>query len=480
MLVVVAIALGLGLAFGACTQDDAFISFRYAENLVAGHGLVYNPGEWVEGFTNLSWTLMVAAGIGLGLEPVSASVGMGLVSLALLILWTGRMAAPGSWGLWLAPLWLAVDAQVALEAVEGLETCFFAFLVAGSAAAAVRGRSFGQLNAWLIAAVLTRPEGLGVALLLHGGLALSSSDLRVGLRRSCLGMVPVLAVVAALTLWRLSTYGVPLPNTFYAKTGAGTGALARGVAYLWTHAAAHPILWLGALVGIGLHWRHARTQILATLVIGYLAYVAWVGGDFKPTGRFVIPVLAPMAVLAAMGVEALRRRLHPALLGIPLIVAVVCAVARHQVCQGWAVERHANLEARKVVGDWLAERLPPTTVLAIHSAGAIPYFSGLPTIDMWGLTDAHIARASVADLGAGLAGHERGDPAYVFSRNPHIYIPEDKGFVRRAWQLEPEAGFPEDFAERYNSVSIPVAGRWLNLWVRKGYLASLRAGAPQG
>ena len=33
--------------------DDAFISYRYAENLVAGLGLVYSPGEYVEGFTNL-------------------------------------------------------------------------------------------------------------------------------------------------------------------------------------------------------------------------------------------------------------------------------------------------------------------------------------------------------------------------------------------------------------------------------------------
>ncbi len=37
--------------------DDAFISFRYARNLTEGTGLVYNPGEYVEGITNLLWTL---------------------------------------------------------------------------------------------------------------------------------------------------------------------------------------------------------------------------------------------------------------------------------------------------------------------------------------------------------------------------------------------------------------------------------------
>ena len=35
--------------------DDAYISFRYAENLALGHGLTFNRGEVpVEGFSNLA------------------------------------------------------------------------------------------------------------------------------------------------------------------------------------------------------------------------------------------------------------------------------------------------------------------------------------------------------------------------------------------------------------------------------------------
>ena len=33
--------------------DDAYISFRYSHNLAAGDGLVFNPGEYVEGYTSL-------------------------------------------------------------------------------------------------------------------------------------------------------------------------------------------------------------------------------------------------------------------------------------------------------------------------------------------------------------------------------------------------------------------------------------------
>jgi hypothetical protein len=40
--------------------DDAMISMRYAWNLSHGSGLVWNPGEYVEGYTNPLWTLVMS------------------------------------------------------------------------------------------------------------------------------------------------------------------------------------------------------------------------------------------------------------------------------------------------------------------------------------------------------------------------------------------------------------------------------------
>jgi len=39
--------------------DDAYISYRYAENLARGEGLVFNHGERVEGYSNLLYVLAV-------------------------------------------------------------------------------------------------------------------------------------------------------------------------------------------------------------------------------------------------------------------------------------------------------------------------------------------------------------------------------------------------------------------------------------
>lgn len=62
----------------ACLSDDGFISFRYAQNLAEGRGLVYNAGEYVEGYTNLLWTLALAGFMRLGAQPEIMSHVLGI------------------------------------------------------------------------------------------------------------------------------------------------------------------------------------------------------------------------------------------------------------------------------------------------------------------------------------------------------------------------------------------------------------------
>lgn len=468
-------------------QDDAFISFRYASNLLAGHGLVYNPGEWVEGFTNLSWTLLSAAVMGAGIDPVVGMAALGTLALGGLVVIAAGVGsrAAGPLGAVVAATLIATDLQAGLEAVEGLETTFYALLVAGGMAVAVResGESRPPWRAHLgstalfAVAALTRPEAPMHIALVHVGLLVTASDRRRQLLSGAAAAVPFTAVLLALTAWRLQTYGHPLPNTFYAKTGGAP--FARGATYLLAHALAHPALW-GLALGRVLAGRASRwTAPAAALVLGQLAYVLAVGGDFKPTGRFLIPVSLPAAVLAAETGAALSRVAAPVLrragwVAVGLAIVAGTVRMRGQV-RGWSQYRHEDFMARRVVGEFLGRSFPPDTLIAIHSAGCIPHYSGLPTIDMWGLTDAHIARAPVADLGSGMAGHERGDPAYVFGRDPAMYLPEDHLLTLQPHELEPGPGFPEDFEDRYRAITIPVEGRALNLWVRKGFIDGLNA-----
>ncbi|MCR1795473.1 hypothetical protein K0V43_18055, partial [Leptospira sp. id769339] len=59
-------------------QDDAFITFRYSENFVNGFGIVFNIGEYLEGYTNFLWMLFVSLGILFKQAPENFSIQLGL------------------------------------------------------------------------------------------------------------------------------------------------------------------------------------------------------------------------------------------------------------------------------------------------------------------------------------------------------------------------------------------------------------------
>jgi hypothetical protein len=46
----------------AWLSDDAFVTMRYCDNVLAGDGPVYNVGERTEGYTHFLWFLLLTAG----------------------------------------------------------------------------------------------------------------------------------------------------------------------------------------------------------------------------------------------------------------------------------------------------------------------------------------------------------------------------------------------------------------------------------
>ena len=73
-------------------SDDAFISFRYARNWVDGHGLVFNHGERVEGYTNFLWVAMLAIPNLIGLDIPTMAVLFCLASQIGVLIMTTRLA----------------------------------------------------------------------------------------------------------------------------------------------------------------------------------------------------------------------------------------------------------------------------------------------------------------------------------------------------------------------------------------------------
>jgi hypothetical protein len=492
----VALLVASGLSLGLCPQDDTYISFRYARNLVEGHGLTWNPGEPpVEGYTNFSWTLFSAAALALGLDPMTATRWGGLLAGVLLLLlaalYAKRIAGHSGPSVALAPLLMVASSAFVAESVQGLETVPFALLVLGALYAHARELDperparFPWSGVLCGLAALTRPEGIGIwGLLLLHRLALAL------LRRRRLGAQDLayaglfLLFVLPHFAFRLSYYGQPLPNTFYAKVGASEAQVFRGLSYLGSFVASAPLLFLMAPAGGVESGRRRWWWSLVLVVCGYIGEVVLVGGDFKPTFRFFIPILAPLALLAAHGLVVVARRLGGRdlragawlLVSLAVLVSGLWLYHRTEINRLAARNQRATLDASRLAGWYLARNHPEATI-ALGTAGMIPYFSGLPTVDMWGLNDRHIARvqAEGIEVGQGESGHERGDGRYVlFERRPDlIFFKQSTRSLRRLERAEAYtfgiwlgsesqiASFPE-FERSYRFRSVPLGGFYLN------------------
>ena len=108
-------AVLLAAAFRFNNADDAYIAFRYGRNLMQGHGLVFNAGERVEGYTSLLWTLLLAPCTVLPVDVAWCSIALGLAA-GLATLWglsrLVRQAGAAGGGPWLGAVILTLAPEV--------------------------------------------------------------------------------------------------------------------------------------------------------------------------------------------------------------------------------------------------------------------------------------------------------------------------------------------------------------------------------
>ena len=334
---------------GWFTIDDAYISFRYVRNLLEGHGLVFNPGEYVEGYSNFLWVLELAAlwrltGVPPDVYAPWLSVLCTAATIATVLWWTFRLPGLKARRLtaWMALGFLCTSAAFGVwTSAGGLETRQFTlFVVLAVALTSSRPHSRGALllaSASLGLAALTRPEGPLFALCCFawfGAQHLVADDRRLDWRGAACLIAPCLLIVAAHYMFRYAYYGEWLPNTYYAKHVRPW--YGRGLPYLAMAAletGLHLLLGLALLALAGnrrlMRWLAARWRNLGErggglwrgdiafalpllCVVVHMAYVARIGGDhlhLRPLDVYW-PLLA---VPAAAGIVKLGSWLKAAL-----------------------------------------------------------------------------------------------------------------------------------------------------------------------
>ncbi len=304
--------------------DDAFISFRYAEHLVQGHGLVFNVGEATEGYTNFLWTLMTAGAMALGAAPEAFVTAGGLAVFTALLVVLARTSRAMAGDLGRPEPWLSFAmAGAALHlhhrswATSGLETTLFTLLVTATVVAAIEARSERH---WIAVGVLgalstlTRPEGALVYALAWASAGIGAGPGRAG--RWLRAAAPGVLLLGPWLLWKLQFYGELLPNTFYAKD-ADDAQWARGWAFVRLYFGIYWALIPGLVVALawpfrrgpgGEGWAGARAPLLlGALVAAWVLHVLKVGGDFM-FARFLLPITPLLLLALERGLSALPTR----------------------------------------------------------------------------------------------------------------------------------------------------------------------------
>jgi arabinofuranosyltransferase len=334
-------------------QEDAFINFRIVDNLLAGHGPVFNVGERVEVYSDPLWLYSVA-----GLHEVLPflsmawlSVLLGLSGTAGGVVLSGRAVqrlSAGRSDAVVVPLGLIVFSVVAGVwefATSGLEMGMVFLWVGLSFWLLVRTeqRRDSAVGCAFVIGVgtLIRPELVLMSLVYLAALAavVSGRDWRgptsVG-RRYVLPLVAAILLPVLYELGRMAYFALAVSNTALAKA-AGSAWWTQGATYLWNFVAPYTLWFPLALVvpltapRLWRWWRaHDRIGVIvaaAPIVAAVVdvVYVVRVGGDYQHA-RLLLPAFLSLCVPIYFEFRQLRSM---------AVIPIVGIAAWSVVCGGW-------------------------------------------------------------------------------------------------------------------------------------------------
>jgi hypothetical protein len=235
------------------------------------------------------------------------------------------------------------------------------------------------------------------------------------------------ALLALQLLFRVLYYGEFVPNTALVKVAFNTHRLMEGLRHVgdgFTPLIPLLVLVVGAVAVSIRRIPVVRWGLPMTVAVGWSAYVVLVGGDIFPGWRQLLLGIIPLAMVVAEGAQAAgdrwpRRTWAVAVIALPTLALGLYLQTTHP----------ENKRADDEMWEWDGYVIGPMLriafgdkdpLLAVDAAGALPYWSRLPSLDMLGLNDKHIAKNPPPTFGKLGIGHELGDGAYVLERSPDI------------------------------------------------------------
>jgi hypothetical protein len=417
------IILVWGIIWWPYTIDDSYISYRYADNFSKGLGLVFNPGEHVEGYSCPLWVLTLSSIVSLGGDIIVFSKIIGLLSALLLPILTfltvfnlckNKVLAG------ISALWCAVIPDIHIYACSGMETVPFAASIAFS----VTLMSYRLTNTplaigtllSLICVALLRPEGLLLGPLLAVIGIIITSDRKLKLLISIFFLF-----FLGFLLFRFMYYDSLLPNTFLAKPSPIINSLQHSSlldsiqllfyrTFIFKNGPVSLFLKTGGifvlfflLYGAMVKEWFSRTLAIAAVAVTGFIYLLYSPQDWMTGHRFAMPYIMPIITLSTLGVYQItcmnntipKRIVFSATAIIVLFWFFINTTATAGYIDDYSTGTITNtaLNASKYseIGTWLHDNADSTDLLLAYEIGAIGFYSHLKILDHEGLIDKVIA-----------------------------------------------------------------------------------------
>lgn len=385
-------------SFHGVRLDDPFISYRYGQNLVNGHGLVFNPGQRFLGATSPAHMLLSAAvyfGFGTQLTP-------SIIAILSCLAWSVQAAAV--FALLASPVGrfhaLLVALVVDLGGAESFKWVPFETNIAMACAllsvvALEKERTF--LSGLLLGlGTLFRPEIALLAALVFGSYAL---------RRTAalpMAITPFVALVGSWVAFAIAYYGSALPHSALEKFQRTT--LPVYLEHAWRHVgeAVLPVgsglwqtvlAWLLCVTGAVLLSRRSSALLLLT-VFAFLHLLAFTFflRPFVEHGWHLYPAVLGAVVCAAGGLAWLGGKAAVSSLRVIAnigLCGLLVAVAARSVRASVELEHDYWTGARDLVyqdvARYLRERQREEDEFASVEVGTISYYSQRSAYDLGGL-----------------------------------------------------------------------------------------------
>ncbi len=447
VLILIALIVSIALEI---PNDDTYIYLVYVKNLLAGNGLTYN-GTVVEGYSSPLWMALLSLLGYSGYDPFAlsqaASLVFALASVVLTYSCSRRLKLGKELSL-LPAFLLALSGDTGVYALSGLETfCFTFFLLLSFFV--YRGIKEGShLKSTLLPIILgtaswVRPEGMLlfvvflICIIIKQGLLSSERDYPPAIKDAVRFVSIFTITILPLFAVRYLYYGELLPNTYYAKANAGFDNIHLGLDYFKYYLAnlslfkflIIPLL----LYGLVFKWRTFFVEY--TFLAVWTLYIIIIGGDNLIGTRVLVPISPVLFILvihtlndifnqiSSRGASFFHAVRTPLIMfiGLTMGACLFYTYINHPAYITHTTDMKRWMQTWERVGKYLRDNFSKDTLVAVGPAGSIPYYSGMPTIDMFGLNDPYIAHHGKRDRSLKF-GHQAGDGEYVLSRMPDIIV----------------------------------------------------------